>query len=56
MNQEDKINPKNWTEEERARAVSVFQWLLKEDKKQDPDLYKMPEGVVLDKDGNQIKL
>lgn len=56
MNTEDKRNPKNWTKEERDNVVRVFQWLLEQDKKQNPDLYKLPEGVVLDKDGNQVKL
>lgn len=30
----------NWTEEERKRVVAVFEWLLKEDKKQNPELYR----------------
>jgi hypothetical protein len=29
-----------WTDEERKRVVDVFAWLLKEDRKQNPDLYK----------------
>ena len=40
MNQEDKRNPKNWTKEEADRVVAVFQWLLDQDRKQNPDLYK----------------
>ncbi len=56
MNQEDKKNPKNWTKEETDRVVAVFQWLLEQDKKQNPDIYKLPKGVVLDKDGNQVTL
>lgn len=28
------------TDEERERVVNVFTWLLKEDKKQNSDLYK----------------
>jgi hypothetical protein len=56
MNDQDKRNPDNWTTEERDRVVDVFQWLLEQDKKQNPDLYKLPEGVVLDKDRNQVKL
>ncbi len=56
MNQEDKRNPKNWNKEELDNVVRVFQWLLEQDKKQNPDLYKLPKGVVLDKDGNQITL
>ena len=42
MNQEDKRNPKNWTKEETDRMVAVFQWLLEQDKKQNPDRYKKP--------------
>lgn len=42
MNQEDKRNPKNWTKEETDRVVAVFQWLLEQDKKQNPDRYKKP--------------
>lgn len=30
----------NWTEEERKRVVAVFEWLLKEDKKQNPENYE----------------
>ena len=32
-------NPTEWTDEERNRVVAVFDWLLKEDKKQNPHLY-----------------
>lgn len=39
MNQEDKRNPKNWTQEERDRVVGVFQWLLDQDRKQNSHLY-----------------
>ena len=39
MNQEDKRNPDNWTNEELDRVVSVFQWLLDQDRKQNPHLY-----------------
>lgn len=56
MNDQTKRNPNNWTKEETDRVVAVFQWLLEQDKKQNPDLYKLPEGVVLDNDGNQVKL
>ena len=56
MNKEDKKNPKNWTKEETDRVVAVFQWLLEQDRKQNLDLYKLPKGVVLDKDGNQVTL
>lgn len=41
---------------EMKNLIDVFDWLLKQDKKQNPDLYKLPKGVVLDKDGNQIIL
>ena len=40
MNTEDKRKPENWTLQERERVVKVFEWLLKEDKKQNPHLYK----------------
>lgn len=40
MNKEDKRNPDNWTKEELDRVVKVFEWLIKEDKKQNPHLYK----------------
>ena len=33
-------NISDWTDEERERVVNVFAWLLKEDKKQNPHLYK----------------
>jgi hypothetical protein len=60
MDQEDKSNPKNWTEEERDRVVGLFQLLLKIDKRQNPDLYRTvgdrQNRVVLDKDGNEITL
>ncbi|MBP7846340.1 MAG: hypothetical protein KA007_02775 [Candidatus Pacebacteria bacterium] len=56
MNQEDKRDLKNWTKEETDRVVAVFQWLLDQDRKQNPDRYKLPKGVVLDKDGNQVIL
>ncbi len=36
----DSKNISDWTDEERNRVVNVFAWLLKEDKKQNPDLYK----------------
>lgn len=39
MNQEDKRNPKNWNKEESDRVVAVFQWLLDQDRKQNPDFY-----------------
>ncbi len=56
MNNKDKRNPENWTKEELDNVVNAFQWLLEQDKKQNPDLYKLPKGVVLDKDGNHITL
>ena len=40
MNKEDKRNPDNWTKEEMDRVVGVFKWLLEQDRKQNPDLYK----------------
>lgn len=39
MNRGDKRNPKNWTKEESDRVVAVFQWLLDQDRKQNPHLY-----------------
>lgn len=56
MNQKDKKNPINWTEEERDRVVGLFDLLIKMDKEQNPDLYKLPKGVVLDRNGNQVTL
>jgi hypothetical protein len=60
MNQEDKGDPNNWTEEERDRVVGFFQLLLKIDKRQNPDLYKPAKNkqdmTVLDKGGDEIKL
>ena len=56
MNTEDKQNPTHWTQEERDRIVGLFDLLLKMDKEQNPDQYKLPEGVVLDKDGNHVIL
>ncbi len=47
MNQEDKRNPKNWTKEENDRVVAVFQWLLDQDRKQNPHLYT--KKATLDK-------
>jgi hypothetical protein len=55
--------PKDWTEEERQNVVNVFAWLLKEDKKQNPHLYKKNAKTSeinkdnrekLDKDGVSI--
>lgn len=60
MDQEDKKSLNSWTEEERDRIVGFFQLLLKIDKRQNPDLYKMAGSrqnrTVLDKDGNEITL
>lgn len=36
----DRKNISDWTDEERERVVNVFAWLRKEDKKQNPHLYK----------------
>ena len=30
----------DWTNEERERVVKVFEWLLKEDKEQNPENYE----------------
>jgi hypothetical protein len=60
MNQEYKRNPKNCTKEETDRVVAVFQWLLEQDKKQNPDLYKCRRGgqekILIDKEGSEITL
>ena len=56
MNQEDKKNPNNWTEEERDRVAGLFDLLIKMDKKQNPDPYKLPKGVVLDGHGREVTL
>ena len=42
MNNLDKRDPKNWTQEELDRVVGVFELLLKMDKKQNPHLYTKP--------------
>lgn len=39
MNDVNKKDPNNWTEEERDRVVGVFKILLEMDKKQNPHLY-----------------
>lgn len=36
----DKRNPNNWTNEERDRVVGAFNLLIEMDKKQNPHLYK----------------
>ena len=46
MSGQDKTNPKNWTKEEKDRVVGAFQWLLKEDKKQNPNLYKKRKKTI----------
>ncbi len=59
MNIEDKKDPKNWTIEERDGIVGLFELLLKMDKKQNPDLYKIDKlkpGTVLDSSGREITL
>jgi hypothetical protein len=40
MEYKDKRNPENWTQEDLDRIVRSFVWLIKEDKKQNPHLYK----------------
>ena len=57
MNIEDKKNSNNWTKEERGRIVGVFEWLIKEDKKRNPDLYNPERNMVVkDKNGDDITL
>ncbi len=53
MNIEDKKNPKNWTKEETDRVVAVFQWLLDQDRKQNPHLYT--KKATLDKGRSKNK-
>ena len=52
----NKNNTNDWSKNERDGFVGLFDLLMKMDKKQNPDLYKLPEGVVLVKDGNHITL
>ena len=40
MNTEDTKNINNWTPEESERIVKVFEWLLKEDERQNSRLYE----------------
>lgn len=40
MNTQAKRKPEEWTPEERDAVVKVFEWLIEEDKKQNPHLYK----------------
>lgn len=59
MINEDKQNPTHWTQEERDRIVGLFDLLLKMDKKQNPDSYKiskLKEGTVLDSSGREVTL
>jgi hypothetical protein len=56
MNQENNKKSDSWNEEEMNNVVGLFDLLLKIDKRNNPDLYKLPKGIILDKDGNQIKL
>ena len=39
MNTKEKTNLKNWTREERDNIVNAFAWLIRQDKKQNPDFY-----------------
>lgn len=56
MNQEDKRNPNNWTQEERDRVVVVFQWLLDQDRKQNPHLYTKKDTLEKGRLKSQKKL
>lgn len=52
FNQEEKNlkkNSNNWTKEEWQNVVNVFAWLLKEDKKQNPHLYKNKKSSEINK-------
>lgn len=39
MDNLDKQDPKNWTQEERGRIVGAFELLFQMDKKQNPNRY-----------------
>ena len=52
MNKEDKRNPDNWTKEELDRVVKVFEWLIKEDRKQNPHRYE--KSTTLEKGQNDV--
>lgn len=55
----DSKNINDWTDEKRERVVNVFTWLLKEDKKQNPDLYKkapLEKGRDRNQSNSQISL
>jgi hypothetical protein len=56
MNQKDKRNPNNWTQEERDRVVGVFQWLLDQDRKQNPHLYIKKATLEKGRLGSQKEL
>ena len=45
-----KKNSNNWTKEEWQNVVNVFTWLLKEDKKQNPHLYKNKKFSEINKE------
>lgn len=40
LEQADQLKYENLPLEDRQRLVDVFAWLIKEDKKQNPDLYQ----------------
>jgi len=56
MKQDDKRNPKNWTKEESDRVVAVFQWLLDQDRKQNPHLYAKKATLEKGRLGSQKEL
>jgi hypothetical protein len=43
-------NPIEWTEEEKQNVVNVFSWLLEQDKKQSPHLYKNKKSTEINKE------
>ncbi len=43
-----KTHNHNWTDEERDRIVTVFEWLLKEDRKQSPENYQKSGSLPTD--------
>jgi hypothetical protein len=46
----DLTKPNNWTEEETQNVVNVFSWLLREDRKQNPHLYKKENPTEINKE------
>jgi hypothetical protein len=49
MNNKGKRKPNNWTKEETDNIVNAFKWLIEQDKKQNPDLYKNRRSESVEK-------